>query len=622
MAQVLRSRSRSPSSAQSNSGEPSLVLTDEHHKALKWFAEGRNLLITGSAGTGKSKLLEKLVEDLEGMYLACGPTGMSALSLLNGTGETLHRTFFIPISTMPKETMQSYYWRLKRSYDNPVVQERIDKINKISVLIVDEISMVSTYMLEVLDVALRTLRDRLDSPLGGVQFVAVGDFLQLPPVYNAKDPQQNPDQGKMAFESPVWAALQIQTVTLTKIFRQQEDLAFATMLNRIRKGETVKGDDISRMTTMMKRTPDPDALSICFRNDAVKSINANHYARLQKRMDPSEEHTYPMPLAEVDNSMAYVEAMETQRGSGDFFDLCQKRVQEDLNFLKTTTALCADSPGRQTFLPGTSVMLVRNLPDLCKVNGSRGIVVTFASLPCEEGCSEQKPCLVCGLPDHLDKTFPVVHFDDGRTHTIGPCRYSREAILPDGTKFTTCQVVCIPLIRAWAISAHRSQGITLARNVPVHIDAKNMNTVIGAFYVALSRCSCMDQVAISNFSGFFGSHLARRFYDGTYVSPPAKTYTDSQNYEALSNDKIFADLDEFKHELSLSSNFAEESATEWMKRRISGSGMTFTDLDHEWTRTMEPLLVQFFAKFSTLRASKRRKGECAKKMEAFVQRNK
>src|SRR5690606_905422 len=100
--------------------------------------------------------------------------------------------------------------------------------------LIDEMSMCSCYMLECMDVILRVLRERPQVPLGGMRAFFVGDMLQLAPVLVADDPRVPPRQGLMAFESPVWSALAIETVVLTRGFRQDQDPVFQVLLHKVR----------------------------------------------------------------------------------------------------------------------------------------------------------------------------------------------------------------------------------------------------------------------------------------------------------------------------------------------------------------------------------------------------
>jgi hypothetical protein len=227
------------------------------------------------------------------------------------------------------------------------------------------------------------------------------------------------------------------------------------------------------------------------------------------------------------------------------------------------------------------------------------------------------PCQKCRLDQPLQNDFyPIVDFDDGSSFVIPPCEYSREAILPDGTKMKTCGMTIIPLIAAWAITSHRSQGITLS-NRPVHINAAQMERAFGAFYVSFSRCTSMSQVSIENFKGFQQNPVARQFYEGKYKIPSPKLYTDQQNVEFLSDERILNGFENFKDELQ-PTHLSSEKTSAWIKNALSSSTCSFLDLEYEMEKTIKPILREVIDKFSSLRRPKKRKREIIDRLETYI----
>ena len=377
-----------------------------------------------------------------------------------------------------------------------------------------------------------------------------------------------------------------------------------------------------------KKRPE-NAISICYSKTAAKTINDQHYKTLS-----GKEHRFNVPLFTLDNTEQYVSNMANQYGKredskdyAEFVAICSEKVRDDIKFLHKTVVDIADNAQSQCFICGMVVMLVRNLKDTNKVNGSRGIIVGFHTLKClctptlslEDNMplstKRKIPCKKCLLPDH-DVEYPVVEFNDGDKHVILPCEYSRDAILPLGDIMKTCSVGILPLIAAWAITSHRSQGITL-RNQPVHIDATNMDWATGSFYVAFSRSTELSQVSVEKFRGIAQNTIAKMFYNGTYKFPESKTYTANQAMALLSDDRILNGVEDYKSELQMP-QIRTDVASEWMRANLETSECSFLDLEYEWERLMRPLLGAFMDKFVSLRKPKKRKAECIQQLETFI----
>jgi hypothetical protein len=333
-------------------------LTAEHQQALYLLEHGRNIQVTGPAGSGKSFFLRKVLRVSGEHVLQCGTTGVSALQLPNGC--TLHSTLKIPLEYLDRAQLVQYYKRFVPEYANEDAQDaqndhnvqplqgtdndaqnsqnaeedaqNPDKLNvktetkpktnihtkpkskrerersgwignvqKAEKIIIDEVSMLSAYMLEVVDVALCVLRNVYHKPFGGLQVVFVGDFAQLPPVYNTRDKQNlpPPEQGLLAFESSVWTALDVQVVYFSKVFRQ-EDPEFAALLNNIRNAKPLTIDQKLMLAKVLKKSPPNHALRICYTRAAAQSFNTDQLQQLIN--NHTESTTLPFPYHTVPHS--------------------------------------------------------------------------------------------------------------------------------------------------------------------------------------------------------------------------------------------------------------------------------------------------------------------------------
>lgn len=195
-------------------------LTKLQRKFFRDFFSGKNLFLTGPAGTGKSFCVNLLIKflDLNGVFY--GKTATTGVAALNISGVTLHS--WSGMGLAEEHGMEL----LDRVNENP---KAVQRIKNSKVLIVDEISMAKADLVEKLDIVCQFIRNK-DKPFGGIQVIMVGDFMQLPPVF------KNFDEEKFAFESQAWRDAKIKTIHLTEIVRQHDEPHFARLLNEIRMG--------------------------------------------------------------------------------------------------------------------------------------------------------------------------------------------------------------------------------------------------------------------------------------------------------------------------------------------------------------------------------------------------
>ena len=535
-----------------------MEFTDEQIKAIELIQQGKNVLITGSAGTGKTTFLKEVINMFnKDQLLLLAPTGVSALQLPNGY--TIHSGLKLPMDSSNPGAVTKFYLKqwyfLEYNNKKQVHEDWYIRLKQAKTLIIDEVSMVSVHMLEILDIALGIVKDNKKCPFGGMQVIFVGDFLQLPPVYNSKgnDPIE---QSYMAFKSSVWTALYVYNIQLTKVFRQ-EDQDFALLLNAIRTGVKLTGTLQQQFKKLLeKKMPEntQNALYICYKKNDVNQINERKTNELLEKND-QENNDYPFPYYIMSKDLKENEDMI-------------KILGENLGLAK--------SENKQVFVEGMRVMSIRNfktLDGLKIVNGDTGTIVGFCKPPMSTmstiiseansltsladsfGTGEYKTNINYlryqeSNPAFFSTLFPLVQFDRLEEQVcVLPVTWSRQELHKQtGELVVKFEIDAIPLIPAWAITSHRSQGTTIA-NIPIQINADCMNFAEGGFYVAISRCRKSEQLFIINYKGHRQSKDAIDFYKNSITLPKAKVYDNQVMNLLLYNQNFFNQCKEMKKEV-------------------------------------------------------------------------
>lgn len=407
-----------------------LALSDAQQEALDAFKAGKNIFLTGPGGSGKSELIRRMVAEEGKTIQVCALTGCAAVLLDCPGTKTLHSWSGIGLANATN------YIVVDR-----VVKNKYKRANwtDIDVLIVDEVSMMSKKLFDILDEIGRRARKQLDKPFGGIQVVFSGDFYQLPPVGSEDDP----DSGAFCFESEAWNATFDTTVCLTRIFRQ-DDLAYAKVLNNIRVGKiTRKG--LGLLTSRVGAKCEDQLLRPTILMPRRREVDRYNQVELEK-LD-GEEHVFAVKVTH-DSSMTSASAKPPSH-------FTNKQLEHEFDYLKTS--MMADQ--RLVLKTGTQVMCVANVDmEAGIVNGSQGIVQGF-----EDG-------------------FPLVRFRNGLVQRVTPHTWSSDVVQGLGAQQ-------VPLILAWAITIHKAQGVTLEL---ARIDAGSSIFESGQTYVALSRVKSLD----------------------------------------------------------------------------------------------------------------------------------
>ena len=395
------------------------------------FAEhtGISIFLTGKAGTGKTTFLKALKEHSSKRIIVVAPTGVAAI---NAGGVTIHSFFQLPLSPYVPGTT------FKDRYDFGKEKRRI--IRTLDMLVIDEISMVRSDLLDAIDNVLRRYRDPT-LPFGGVQLLMIGDLHQLTPVVTPRDEELL----RPYYDTPYFFgshALQqtsYVTIQLTHVYRQQ-DQAFIDILNHVRDGVPT-AEDLARLNARCKPMfipkPEEGYIRLTTHNRMADSYNDNELHKL-----PGKRYVFK---AEIEKEFP------------------ESSYPADVNL---------------ELKQGAQVMFIKNDPSPSHLyyNGRIGHVVGF-----EEG----KIIVKCPGDDY--------------TISVEPAEWenTRYAINEE-TKVIEPQVLGVfrqyPLRLAWAITIHKSQGLTFEHAI---IDA-SASFASGQVYVALSRCKSLEGLVLAS----------------------------------------------------------------------------------------------------------------------------
>jgi ATP-dependent DNA helicase PIF1 len=214
------------------------LLNNKQRYAVESILEGKNILLTGPAGTGKSYTIKYIVDMLEKKkkIALTAPTGTAAIII---GGQTIHSYMGLGLGTGSVDEIM-----IKVIFNKAIYQNIAD----LDILIIDEISMVDDELLEKMSVIFSRVKCKkygdmklLDKPFGNIQVIFIGDFCQLAPV-----------KGKYCFQSKIWEQLEIKVIVLEELIRQSEDLLFQKILQIVRKGKCT--DNILSVLNSLKNT--------------------------------------------------------------------------------------------------------------------------------------------------------------------------------------------------------------------------------------------------------------------------------------------------------------------------------------------------------------------------------
>lgn len=390
---------------------------------------GRSVFLTGKAGTGKTTFLREVVENSSKRVVVVAPTGIAAI---NAGGVTIHSFFQLPLHPfIPGSKIESKFAFSK---------EKRSIIKTIDILVIDEISMVRSDLLDAVDSVLRRFRDRT-KPFGGVQLLMIGDLQQLTPVVT----DEEADLLRQYYPTPYFfgsralAKIDYVTIELKEVYRQQDE-AFIRILNDVRKG-------FPSMET-------------------INTLNSRY-----------------IPDFQPDQDEGYIRLVTHNNMANSYNDQQLEQIDEPLHCFDaqisgTFPEYSYPTDVRLELKTGAQVMFVKNDPSAEKryYNGKIGHVAEILDDVILVQCPGDEEAVAVEQLEWENSRYIInEHTQEMETEVQGVFRQ-------------------YPLRLAWAITIHKSQGLTFDKAV---IDAAS-SFASGQVYVALSRCRTLDGMVLAS----------------------------------------------------------------------------------------------------------------------------
>lgn len=405
----------------------------ESDLALKYIQNtGTHLFLTGKAGTGKTTFLRRLKELSPKRMVVVAPTGVAAI---NAGGVTIHSFFQLPFGPyVPGVTDQN-----AASSAHKFSRDKINVIKSMDLLVIDEISMVRADLLDAISDLLRRFRDK-NKPFGGVQLLLIGDMQQLAPV--AKEEEwsllKNYYASPYFFDSKALSESQYRCVELTHVYRQSDN-AFVALLNQIRDNR-----------------PDEESL---------RQLNARYIPNF----NPDDKEGY-ITLTTHNYQAQQINNRKLSELPGQLYSY-QAAITDEF------PAYSYPTDEKLELKLGAQVMFVKNdsSGDRLYYNGKIGKIV------------------------FINKDKIVVSDEHGHDITVGPEVWQNvKYTINDSTQEISEKIIGsfsqYPLKTAWAITIHKSQGLTFEKAI---IDAASAFSH-GQVYVALSRCKTLEGMVLTS----------------------------------------------------------------------------------------------------------------------------
>lgn len=397
----------------------------------------RSIFLTGKAGTGKTTFLNDFVTKTRKKHIVVAPTGIAAI---NAGGVTIHSMFGLPLRTFLPTTE-----RIDGNLGNNIAdlvqhfryrKEKLKLLREIEIIIIDEVSMLRADVLDMMDFALRHIR-RNQQKFGGVQMLFIGDLYQLPPVVRDENVLKQYYGSPFFFSAKALQEMNLVTIELTKVYRQK-DGDFLNILNAIRDGNRQEIDfELLNSRYNPDFEPEEEAyVYLTSHNKMADSIN-------QKKLNDLDEKSY------FYNAKIVGDFKESQYPNDEILEL---KVGSQIMFIRN------DATNEKKYFNG-------KLAEVIDLDDEEIFVLI-------EGHNE---------PYKLKKEIW-----EQKSYTLDANKNIQEDVLGSFEQF--------PVRLAWAVTIHKSQGLTFDRII---VDAGN-SFASGQVYVALSRCRTLEGIVLKS----------------------------------------------------------------------------------------------------------------------------
>ena len=444
---------------------------------------GRNIFLTGKAGTGKTTFLRSLKEVSLKRMVVVAPTGVAAI---NAGGVTIHSFFQLSFGPLIPGLKPDSRSPDQKKY-NRFSKNKIKIIKSLDLLVIDEVSMVRADIMDGIDETLRRFRNR-NLPFGGVQMLMIGDLQQLAPV--VKDNEWNVLKKyydtAFFFSCKALQKTSYISIELNHVYRQS-DSKFIDLLNRVR-GNQLDEKSINLLNTRYKpnfKTDEDGFISLTTHNAKAQSINESKIEKLK-----GKPHIF---TAEI---------------TGNYSEYNYPTNSELI--LKT----------------GAQVMFVKNdpSPDKLYYNGKIGKVVSI---------EEDTVHVQCPGEDSAITVYPVEWQN---------IKYALDEESKEINESIEGVFIQMPLKLAWAITIHKSQGLTFDKAI-IDVEAA---FAFGQVYVALSRCKSLEGLVLIspvNSNGIISDNTINKFTQEVEENQPTREQL--QDSERQYREELLVDLFNF-----------------------------------------------------------------------------
>lgn len=397
---------------------------------------GASVFMTGKAGTGKSTFLKHITSTTRKKHVVLAPTGIAAV---NAGGQTLHSFFHIPLKPLLPDDPEFEDSRLGKRMKYS--KRFIKMLNELELIIIDEISMVRADTIDFIDKILRHFcRKRAYLPFGGKQILMVGDIFQLEPVITSQTREilKREYNNFYFFSAKAFSEIELVPIELKKVYRQNNP-DFIGLLDRVRAGQPTR-HDLQAINSRVAKGHENEkeegmSMTIATRREIVDFINESHLEALQAK------------------AYTFTAAVEGEFPESSF-----------------------PTDRELTLKEGAQVVFIRNDPDHRWVNGTIGTIT------------------------HISKSSLEVTSENGESFDLEPEVWDNVEYGYDEEKKTVTEKVKgsfrqYPIKLAWALTIHKSQGLTFNR---ITIDIGAGAFTGGQSYVALSRCTSLEGITMAS----------------------------------------------------------------------------------------------------------------------------